>query len=244
MTGSSRSLLLTDLTWAEVQDHLQRDRRLIVPIGACDQYGLHLPIGATIAVAEAFARQLSADFGVLRAPAIPYGVNVPSEKPYPGTASVREKTLHACLNDLLASWEDDGFDEFILITVHGYDSHVEAIATVTGTCARVRVIELLNMDLSEILKGRPGPEHGGEALTSLLLFLYPDAVRMDQALDYRPDRQSITTLRRIPRIPADSVGSIGSPTLSSAETGRKLYAHILEKIRSRVFEEGRKAAPA
>jgi creatinine amidohydrolase len=235
MDGSSTPLLLTHLTWPEIREHLVNDKRLIVPIGACDQYGPHLPVGCSSMVAEAFARQLSEDHGVLRAPTLPYGVNVPSPLERPGTGSLREKTLHAALNDLLATWEDDGFCEFILLTVHDYDGHVEAIATVTGTHSRVRVIEVLNMDLSSILSGERGPEHGGEILTSLMLHLYPAHVRMERAVDYLPEDRSMSTLKRLSRIPADSPGSLGTPTAASAEKGRQLFDYISERVRTRVF---------
>lgn len=235
MTADSSSLLLTDLTPADVEDHLAHDRRLIVPVGACDQYGPHLPLGAATRVAEAFAERLCRDFGVLRAPSVHYGVNVPADRSFTGPATLRQKTLHALLNDLLAGWEDTGFNEFILLTVHDYDSHVEAIATVTLASSRVRVIELVNIDLSLILEGRSGPEHGGEILTSLMLHLYPERVRMDRATDFIPRDRVVSTLRRLPRIPADSPGVLGQPTLASSEKGRRLYEHIYEKIRTRVF---------
>ncbi|MDR0787937.1 MAG: creatininase family protein [Gemmatimonadota bacterium] len=230
-------LLLTGLTTNEVTDHLARDSRLIVPIGACDQYGPHLPIGASTLVAEAFARNLSGECGVLRAPAMPFGVNLPSEQLRAGASSLRGKTLHGLLNDLLASWEDDGFTEFILLTVHDYDSHVEAIATTTGTGARVRVIETLNLDLSGFLDRKHPIEHGGEALTSLMLYLYPERVRMDEARDYFPGGKAISTLRRLNVLPAESPGSIGWPTLATREKGEALFAHICGRIRTRVFDQ-------
>jgi creatinine amidohydrolase len=235
MVLSTRSLRIAELTAADVRDHLRRDNRLIVPLGACDQYGPHLPIGASTLIAEAFANQLSQDFGVLRAPSLPFGVNVPTLSPFPGAATVREKTLHAFLNDLLASWEDVGFAEFILLTVQDYDSHVEAVATVTGTHARVRVIEALNMDFSAILDSASSAEHGGEALTSLMLFLYPDKVRMDRAHDFAPGESAVSTLRRISRIPAGSAGSLGHPTLATPEKGRLLFEYVCDRIRTRVF---------
>lgn len=235
MTGDSRSLLLTDLTTEEVAAHLEDDRRMIVPIGSCDQYGPHLPIGATNRVVEIFADRLSAEFGVLRAPTLPYGVSVPAEGLYPGASTLREKTLHSILNDLLGCWEDSGFEEFILLTLHDYDSHVEAIATVTLAKARVRVVEMVNMDLSGILEGFAGPEHGGETLTALLLHLDPEAVRMDRATDFTPRDRVVSTLRRQPRIPAASPGNMGHPTLATPEKGQKLYEHIYEKIRNHIF---------
>jgi creatinine amidohydrolase len=235
MAADSSTLLITELTWAEVRDHLDQDRRLLVPCGACDQYGLHLPIGAATLVADVFARRLSDELRILRAPPIPFGVNVPSEAGFAGAASLREKTLHALLNDLLSGWEDDGFTEFILLTAHGYDAHVEAIATATGTRARVRVIELLNLNLGEFLAGGWGPEHGGEALTSLLLYLYPGRVRMDRAVDFRPADPEISTLKQVPKIRIDSPGSLGHPSLATAATGQRLFEHIYERIRTRIF---------
>ncbi|HUE96488.1 MAG TPA: creatininase family protein [Longimicrobiaceae bacterium] len=235
MTAASNSLRLTDLTPAEVEDYLDRDRRLIVPVGACDQYGPHLPIGTASMLASAFAERLSHDFAVLHAPPIAYGVNVPADRLFHGSATLREKTLHALLNDILASWEDEGFAEFILLTVHDYDSHVEAVATVTLARSRIRVIELINMDLSTLLEGEGGPQHGGETLTSLMLHLYPERVQMERAVDFIPRDKVVSTLRRLPRIPLASPGSLGQPTLASAEKGRRLYEHIYEKIRTRVF---------
>lgn len=235
MVPDSRSLLITEMTWPEIREHLDHDTRLIVPVGACDQYGPHLPLGAATSIAEKFAERLSREFDVLRAPAVPYGVNVPTERSFAGTASVREKTLHAFLNDLVASWEDTGFSEFILMSVHTYDPHVEAIATATSVNVRVRVIELLGMDLSEHLAGGGVPEHGGEILTSLMLYLYPTRVRMEQAVTFHSAAGGRRN-RQIQRIPDGCSGAIGDPTAATADTGRRLYEHIYEKIRTRVFE--------
>ncbi len=236
MNPPRRSYLLSDLTWTEVAAHLEQDRRLIVPVGACDQYGRHLPIGTSTFIAEAMATDLSQEFGVLRAPTFAYGVNIETKSVYPGAAGMREKTLHRALNDLLASWEDQGFSEFLLITVHGYDPHVEGIAAVSVLHARVRVIEALCIDFSGLLDGSGGPQHGGEVETSLLLYLRPEAVNMEAAEDFLPHPRSFTLLGRgIPTLPPDAPGSVGQPTLASAEKGERIYAHILQKIREKIF---------
>jgi creatinine amidohydrolase len=236
MPRSSRSCLLTELSWADVEQHLARDSRLIVPVGACDQFGPHLPIGAGTLVAEAVADELARDFGVLRAPTLHYGVNVPAARRYAGTAGLSEKTLHRALNDLLADWEDHGFSEFILITAHRYDPHVEAIATVTGTRARVRAVEALGVNLADLLDGHAGVQHGGEVITSLMLYLYPDRVNLSRAADFRADGGSAPH-RRIGRLPRESPGSVGEPSLATAAKGERIYARILQKIRTRVFLE-------
>lgn len=235
MPPTPRSFLLTDLSWLQVEEHLTRDSRLIVPIGNCDQFGPHLPLGAGTLVTEAVATELAREFAVLRAPTVNYGVNLPAPRGYPGAAGLHEKSLHRVLNDLLASWEDHGFREFILITAHRYDPHVDTIATVTSTRARVRVVELLGIDVSQFLRGAGVPEHGGEALTSLLLHLYPDRVDLARAVDFRPPARRRGPMRRISRLPVESPGSVGEPLMASAETGRQIYEHIVQKVRTKVF---------
>jgi creatinine amidohydrolase len=237
MRSSQRSYAISDLPWTEVAAHLRRDRRLIVPVGACDQSGRHLPVGAGTCVAEALSRDLSQEFGVLRAPTFQYGVNLPGEEVYAGTAALRPKTLHRALNELLFAWAQQGFDEIIAITANVHGPHAEAVATVRAPGARVRVIEALNVDLSPLLEGVAGPEHGGEALTSLLLHLRPQAVWMDQARDFTMDPEKARKFvgGRLKRVPAAGGGCVGQPTIATAEKGRAIYEHILQKIRLKVF---------
>jgi len=232
-----RSYALSDLPWPAVAAHLERDRRLIIPVGACDPQGPHLPIGAGTCVAEALARDLSQEFGVLRAPSFHYGVNLPGEGVYPGTASLRTKTLHRALNELLHSWAAHGFDEFIAITANAHAPHAEAVATVRAPGARVRVVEALTVDVSALLDGERGPEHAGEVMTSLLLHLRAGCVRKEQAKDYTMEAAQRSRLvgGRLRRVPAASGGAVGQPTLATAEKGQRIYEHILQKIRLKVF---------
>jgi creatinine amidohydrolase len=230
------SFLLTDLSSVQVEAHLQRDSRLIVPVGCLDQFGPHLPLGAATCIVEAFAMRLSSDFEVLRAPCINYGVNLPAERHFAGAASLGEKTLHRTMNDLLSSWEDCGFTEFILLTAHRYDPHVEAIATVSATSkARVRVLEMLALDLSAIVQGKPFPTHGGEVMTSLMLHLRPDLVNKDLIEDFFPYGPGRSAPHRLIKLPPASSGVLGFPSLANEETGRLIFDYVLDKIRARVF---------
>jgi creatinine amidohydrolase len=231
----SRSFALADLTWDEVRSHLETDKRLILAIGACEQYGPHLPIGASTRIAEAIAAALSQEFGVLRAPTLSYGVNLATSNLFAGTATLRMKTLHRVLNELLAAWEDQGFEEIILITAHGYEPHIEALATVNLDHTRVRVIDLLGIDVSHLLDGDAGPEHGGEVTTALLLHLWPETVRLERAQDAAPARSRWGRVNALERLPQDSAGSVGYPSLATPEKGSLVYRYVLEKIRERVF---------
>src|SRR5437868_7041209 len=78
----------------EIAEVLSRDQRLIVPVGTCEQHGPHMPLGSDTIIVERLADDLSAEFGVLRAPTVEYGVNVVTEREYAGNGSITRKTLH------------------------------------------------------------------------------------------------------------------------------------------------------
>jgi len=224
---------LKEMLPGEIAELLARDKRLIVPVGTCEQHGPHLPPGCDTIIAETLADDLSATFGILRAPTVEYGVNVATEDGLPGNASLRKKTLHRLLNDLLNQWEVAGVREFILLTAHAHDPHQEALATVITAEARVRVVDLFAVPLGDLLEGQGEPMHGDEVDTSLLLHLAPQLVRLELAQDYMLSREELRRYRRgWLRVPRESSGSIGRPCLASAEKGARLY----ERIRSRVAE--------
>lgn len=220
----------------EIAAVLAVDQRLIIPVGTCEQHGPHLPLGCDTIIVEHIADQLSAEFGVLRAPTLEYGVNVETESGFAGNASMRRKTLHRTLNDLVDAWEATGIREFILLTAHEHDPHLEALGTLITSGARVRVVDIFAMKLSDLLEGQTEPMHGDEVDTSLILYLAPELVRMDLAQDYMMSRDELRRYRRgWLRIPKGSPGSIGRPTLASADKGRLLYERIHSRIRERVF---------
>ena len=227
---------LKELVPAQVAAILAEDPRLIVPVGTCEQHGPHLPLGCDTVIVERLADDLSAEFAVLRAPTVEYGVNVDTERTFAGNGSLRKKTLHRALNDLLASWEASGVNEFILLTAHEHDPHQEALATVVTAAARVRVVDIFNIDFGDLLDGQTEPMHGDEVDTSIMLHLAPHLVRMELAQDYMMSREELRRYRRgWLRVPKGSPGSIGRPTLATAEKGKLLYERICERISDRIF---------
>ena len=220
----------------EIADAVGRDPRLIVPVGTCEQHGPHMPLGADTIIVQRLAEDLSAESGVLVAPTVEYGVNVFTERGYAGNASLRKKTLHRVLNDLIDTWESTGIREFILLTAHEHDPHLEALSTVITSGARVRVVDILSVDFTDLLEGQDEPMHGDEVDTSLLLYIAPKLVAMDRAQDYMMSPDELRRYRRgWLRVPRASPGSIGRPSLASADKGRAIYQRIYTRIRDRIF---------
>lgn len=233
----SISFALDELSWIDVAAHLARDPRLLIPVGALEQHGAHLPLGSNVLIARRVCLDLSEEFGVLRAPTFHYGVNVRTDRAYSGTASLGRKTLHRALNELLDGWETHGVSEFILITAHRHDPHLEALASLVTTGARVRVVDVWDVPIHDLLEGQESAEHAGEAETSVMLHLYPDLVRMDRARDFQLSPAEFRRYMRggLPSPPPGGNGCVGKPTLATRAKGQRIYLRILEAIRRAVF---------
>jgi len=243
VTAPRRPLRIKFLTPGDIRRILDADPRLIVPVGTCEPHGSHLPLGCDTIVVERLADDLSAEFGILVAPTIEYGVNVATSGPLAGAGSVRRKTLRRWVNDLLLDWEREGVREFLILTAHGHAPHQEALGTVVTEHARVRVIDVLALDLGTLVDTATGPIHGGEVDTSLALFVAPHLVRMDEARDLILPETAVLRYRRgsTMKLPAIAEGGVGEPSRASAEKGRRVFECIKERIRTRVL--GVAAAP-
>jgi len=165
---------------------------------------------------------------------VEYGVHAPTHA-FPGGATLRRRTLHRVMNELIESWEHGaGVREFVILTAQASEAHLEALSTIRTDEATVQVMDVFSLDFGALLE-RPGaPIQGGELDTSLLLYLAPDVVRMDLAQDFAITPEMLARYRpgHSRRLPAGSPGSIGFPSLASAQKGELLYRFILDRIGS------------
>ena len=231
---SPASYALENLTWPEVGRVLAREPRLLFPVGALEQHGPHLPLGTSTFIAERLARDLSEDLGILLAPTLPFGVTLHGRGRFAGTATLRRKTLHRAVNELLACWEDHGFAEIIILTAYRYEPHLDALLMALTETSTTTVIELYAIDVSDLLEGQAETEHGGELETSLMLHLDPGRVRLDQVADFAPaEGDARRYIRgRMPTPPPGSQGSVGRATRATAEKGLRIYERYRTAVRA------------
>jgi creatinine amidohydrolase len=206
---------------------------LIIPVGTTEQHGPHLPLGCDTIIVERLADDLSEVFGIPRTPTIEYGVHA-ATRPFPGGSTLRRRTLHRVMNELIESWEEGaGVREFFLVTAQSSEAHLEALSAIRTDEATVQVMDIFSIDFGTLLD-RPAPIHGGELDTSLLLFLAPHLVRMELAQDFDLTPTMLTRYRpgHSRHLPAGSPGSVGYPSLASAQKGERLYRFILDRVSS------------
>ena len=231
MNQDRRPWRLKDMTPGLVGERLLQRPTLIVPVGTTEQHGPHLPLGCDTIIVERLADDLSASFGIPRTPTVEYGVHA-TTRPFPGSAALRRRTLHRVMNELIESWEEGaGVREFVILTAQSSEGHLEALSTIRTDEATVQVVDIFSLNFGSLLE-RAAPIQGGELDTSLLLYLAPHLVRMDLAQDFEVTARLLARYRpgQSRRLPEGSPGSIGYPSLASAQKGERLYTFMLERV--------------
>jgi creatinine amidohydrolase len=232
MNQGPRPWRLKEMIPGLVGERLLERPTLIVPIGTTEQHGPHLPLGCDTIIVERLADDLSESLGIARTPTVEYGVHT-TTRPFPGSAALRRRTLHRVMNELIESWEEGaGVREFLILTAQSSEAHLEALSTIRTDEATVQVVDIFSINFGSLLE-RPSPVQGGELDTSLMLFLAPHLVRMDLAQDFEVTPSVLARYRpgQTRRLPEGSPGSIGYPSLATAQKGELLYTFILDRVR-------------
>ena len=230
MSQDGRPWRLKEMNPTAIRERLAARPTLIVPVGTTEQHGPHLPLGCDTVIVERLADDISAAEGIPRAPTVEYGVHTGSPS-FPGGAALQRKTLHKVMNELIESWETGaGVRQFLILTAQANDAHQEALSTIRSETAHILVVDVFALDFTGLLERPDDPVQGGELDTSLLLYIAPDLVRMDLAQDYAmpADRRFRPGSSR--RVPEGFPGSVGYPSLASAQKGERLYTFILGQV--------------
>ena len=236
---------LAECTTAEVERLVRRKNAIVLlPLGAIEQHGPHLPLAVDWLGAEALARHVAphlerAGYPCLLAPSLPYGAS-PLAAAWSGTVSLRGPTLRRVVGEILAALAGHGFVRFVLVNYQADPGHLAAMAAIKRDAERrrrVRVLfagfaptpspAMLHRRVTALLRS-PRPErewHAGELETAVMLAIRPDLVRRALArrlppawVDWRARLMRATTFRRMhPR----GRGYFGAPAVARAATGRR-----------------------
>jgi creatinine amidohydrolase len=181
----------------------------ILPIGATEQHGPHLPTGTDFftveTVARAAAEQASADVPIIVAPALPFGSSH-HHFVFGATLSLSTDTYYRVLCDLLESLVTDGFTRIFLVNGHGGNHELAELAArdmtlrhpvkiAAGSYWKIAWPELIE---SGAHQGRKMPGHAGDFETSLMLSLRPDlvpAARPHRDGEFETDPAGLQTYR-------------------------------------------------
>ncbi|CAN5662297.1 creatininase family protein [soil metagenome] len=160
---------------------------VLLPTGATEQHGPHLPTGtdsyAVEHIVRSAASRVAGHVPVLVTPTMPFGCS-PHHLSFGGTMSISSQTYYAVVGDLVESLIIDGFTRVLVINGHG--GNHELIQLVVRDLALKHQVNLgaasyWQMSMEELLQtGSPAlgrtPGHAGNFETSLIMALQPDLV--------------------------------------------------------------------
>ena len=195
---------------------------LIVPLGATEQHGPHLPLETDSLIAVAVAEAVgAARDDVAVAPALPYGSSG-EHAGFPGTLSLGQEALELALVELVRS--ADRFDAVVLASWHG--GNAEPLA---------RAVTRLRAEGRRVVAWDPRPGaadlHAGRTETSLVLALAPERVGPARPVGVVEPLEVLLPQLRARGVRAVSPnGVLGDATGAGPEEGRAIFARLVDDL--------------
>ncbi len=242
------------LTWPEINEAIEQNQVCIIPCGAVEQHGDHLPLDVDLMCPGGIARGVGeAKPGqVLVLPIIAYGYTG-HVMDFPGTINTHYETFIKQVLDVTTSLAYHGFKKIILLNGHGSNMpNLDLAARRTNLetdaeCCLIAWWNLLKVDPEFLPSWREstfpgGCAHACELETSLYLYLDEDGVRKDRIKDHLS-----TVTEGNPYMWLDLFGSgaaaltswtssytprgvIGQPELATKEKGERVYQEATKQL--------------
>lgn len=211
----------------------------IVPIGACEIYGTHLPMGQDLIVAKRISELVAEKTGALIAPTIEIGESSALDT-FQCTFSLPRNVIEEFLDYLVGKLLDDGFKNILFLS--GHAGNVEIVNYVVKRYQKTHEFNAAQVDwwrftqfYSDSILDFTGPMahgHAAECGTSVMLYLYPELVDLDSMEKTTPKDNSkfkdIITIETLDKKTEN--GTIGDPRTGSKEKGEKIVNTCVNRI--------------
>lgn len=231
----------------EVKDKIIKKQVAILPIGAVEAHGPHLPLGTDNFLAERLSERLAERIDAFVLPTLPYG-QVWSLKNFPGSINISNESLINILVDIGESLHRQGFNIFAMVNGHLGNAVAlkEAARKLYDSCPKLTVLYLFYPGMKkpvEEIRETPSSHgtyfHACEIETSFMLYLAPEYVEMGKAICDIPVIPMSADMTPTPWEDFTQSAVLGDATLATREKGEKVILVALENMVN-VVEEMKK----
>ena len=236
---------LGEMSWTALGEQLkQGPLDVIVPLGALEQHGPHLPLDTDALIAEAVSDRAAQTAGeCMVAPIIPVGASH-HHLAFPGTASLSDGTLRSVMVEVIQTLLSHGFRGAYLVT--GHAGNVGAMAAVMAELDPTERSRVVSFDdwpaqrdaVHRVAEDQLGLDrelvgtHGGHFETSIMLAIAPDRVDMASAVagHIGPAASASAKLRSEGMAALSPVGIIGDPRGATAAAGERYLDALVDLV--------------
>ncbi len=247
---------MNQLSWVDYEARLKSDQpAILLPVGALEQHGPHLPLGTDGLLSSAVAADAAARIGALVAPGLSYGYKSQPKcgggQHFCGTTSVDAATLIGSVRDAVREFARHGATKLVIVNGH-YENQwfitegIDLGLRDVGGSAALQVMRLEYWDflpettLATVFPdGFPGfaLEHAAVIETSLMLHYHPSLVRLDlipeePPVDFPPYDVYPTRKHWVPLS-----GVLSSARGSSADKGQAMAHELSVRIAAAITHE-------
>lgn len=238
-------MLAEKLTWREYEAAI-KDAIIILPVGATEQHGAHMPLNVDVVIATSFARAVAEKIKAIVLPSISYGYKshpaTGGGQDFPGTTSLNGLTLSSLVHDILSETHRHGAGRFLIMNGHleNLAFILEGVDLFLKQTGEARVMTLSWWDVaSETLRDeicqkasieRWEDDHAALTETSLMLHFAPEMVRIDQMVDEECKRRVPYSIFPTPGDLITESGLMYKVSHASRETGEKLATQVTEAM--------------
>jgi len=242
-------VLLDALPWPDLQQMLEAGHDLLLlPVGATEQHGPHLPINTDTLIATATCQAASALTGAPMLPALNYTVSLGHTEKWPGTFALFHETLIATVREIGRWAFATGWKRLLIVNSHfGNDAPLRCAVDrlrfdFPGQLSvAMRNSWALSPSISAAFTSDAADWHANEAETSLLLFAAPDLVRADFAAADDPDRTAGCVFPHLVAHTSTN-GVTGFPSRATAARGAALLREMADALAATI-EAARRDQP-
>ncbi|GGN59646.1 creatininase family protein [Oceanobacillus indicireducens] len=232
--------LLKEMSWKEFERRKMETDLVIIPSGAFEVYGPHLPLGTDILVSQRISELLAENVNAIIGPALEVGESAMLDE-FPGTITIKPESFKAYMNDTVQSLKKWGFKDFLFINTHVGNVPIitqivdELLRTEDIRCAQVDYWRFLKtLDEGVIETGELAHAHASEAGTSVMMHLYPELCDLDNWINEPPNVENkYPDIHHYPKLSTiTKSGTIGNATVATEEKGRELVDRSLDRIKT------------
>lgn len=248
------SVWMQDLTWEEVEQHIQQDQIVLVPIGSTEQHGPAGCLGVDTLVAITLVESVAEQTDVLCAPPLWYG-DSSHHSGFPGTISLRPDTLTLVVRDVCRSLARHGFTRIILVNGHK-GSNLPALTSALRVLHEEELPGILFAIADPLHLARSAApsikdtteHHSGELELSHIHYRFPGKIRLDRLTDASVDFEAVfggfvgndlfgpapdgvdIIWSGVEQRQFAPTGSFSSSLGVSDEKGRSYHEHIVDRL--------------